>query len=148
MSVAQLVTAVIFFSAVLDFWKINLEKSSSTNWIFSLFTTWFYCLCSLQKFSLSNLIFPISGHPTLVSQHNWLRMAALYSIAISSFINFSNFVLQWLLRNYEAERLFSPVSYIFQTYIMTFQDMCQIFYSAPNTNSISAYFWSVVDKKP
>ena len=26
---------------VLDFWKINLEKSSSTNWIFSLFRTEF-----------------------------------------------------------------------------------------------------------
>jgi hypothetical protein len=30
-----------------------LEKSSSTNWIFSLFRT---CLCSLQK-SISKLIF-------------------------------------------------------------------------------------------
>ena len=27
--------------SVLDFWKINLEKSSSTNWIFSLFQTGF-----------------------------------------------------------------------------------------------------------
>ena len=27
--------------AVLDFWKINLEKSSLTNWIFSLFQTGF-----------------------------------------------------------------------------------------------------------
>ena len=27
--------------SVLDFWKINLEKSSSTNWIFSLFQTIF-----------------------------------------------------------------------------------------------------------
>ena len=27
--------------SVLDFWKINLKKSSSTNWIFSLFQTWF-----------------------------------------------------------------------------------------------------------
>ena len=26
---------------VLDLWKINFEKSNSTNWIFSLFQTWF-----------------------------------------------------------------------------------------------------------
>ena len=42
---------------VLDFWKINLEKSSSTNWIFNLFWTGFLLpvLCSLQK-SISKLL--------------------------------------------------------------------------------------------
>ena len=42
--------------SVLDFWKINLEKTSLTNWIFSLFRTDFFCLCSLQK-SILKLIF-------------------------------------------------------------------------------------------
>ena len=35
--------------AVLDFWKINLEKSSSTNWIFSLFRTGFLMPVQLQS---------------------------------------------------------------------------------------------------
>jgi hypothetical protein len=39
--------------SVLDFWKINLEKASLTNWIFSYFELDFYYLYSLQKSSLS-----------------------------------------------------------------------------------------------
>ena len=28
-------------SSVLDFWKVKFEELSSTNWVFSLFQTWF-----------------------------------------------------------------------------------------------------------
>ena len=43
--------------SALDFWKINLEKSSSRSWIFLVyFKLDFYCLCSLQK-SISKFIF-------------------------------------------------------------------------------------------
>ena len=60
----KLNTCLSPYPSVLDFWKINLEKSNLTNWIFSLFRTGFsvyfeldfYCLCSLQK-SISKLIF-------------------------------------------------------------------------------------------
>ena len=41
---------------LLTFWKIKFEKSSSTNWIFSLFEQDFYYLCSVQK-SILKLIF-------------------------------------------------------------------------------------------
>ena len=37
--------------SVLDFWKINLEKSSSTNWIFSLFRTKFLLHVHPAKFN-------------------------------------------------------------------------------------------------
>ena len=40
------------FLSVIDFWKIEFEKPSSTNWIFLVyFELDFYCLCSLQKSS-------------------------------------------------------------------------------------------------
>ena len=35
--------------SVLDFWKINLEKSSLMSWILVDFELDFYCLCSMQK---------------------------------------------------------------------------------------------------
>ena len=63
--------------AVLDFWKINLEKSSLTNWIFSLFKTGFllpvrpakinleiiFCRLKIQfvELDFSNLIFQNSS---------------------------------------------------------------------------------------
>ena len=34
---------------VLDFWKINSEKSSSTNWVLVYFKLYFYWQCSLQR---------------------------------------------------------------------------------------------------
>ena len=56
------------YPSVLDFWKIKLEKSSSTNWIFK--TNWIFTVCVACKnqfrnwfcrlkiqFSSSNLIF-------------------------------------------------------------------------------------------
>ena len=42
--------------SVLDFWKINLEKSSWQTWFLAYFELDFYFLCSLQK-SISKLIF-------------------------------------------------------------------------------------------
>ena len=53
---------------VLDFWKINLEKSSSTNWIFSLFRT-----AGLQK-SIPKLIF--AGY--LVRRNWFLQSTTLF----------------------------------------------------------------------
>jgi hypothetical protein len=41
---ANLIDAILTLTpcwSVLDIWKINLEKLSSMNWIFSLFQTWF-----------------------------------------------------------------------------------------------------------
>ena len=40
--------------SVLDFWKINLEKSSFTNWIFSLFQTGFFTACVACKNQFPN----------------------------------------------------------------------------------------------
>ena len=45
--------------SVLYFWKINLEKSSLTNWTVN-FKLDFYCLCSLQKSTLK-LIFQVKN---------------------------------------------------------------------------------------
>ena len=63
--------------SVLDFWKINLEKSSSKNWIYSLFRTWFllpvqpaqtnfeidFCRLKIQfvKLDFFNLLFQSSS---------------------------------------------------------------------------------------
>ena len=40
--------------SVLDFWKFNLEKSSSMNWIFSLFQTGFFTACVACKNQFRN----------------------------------------------------------------------------------------------
>ena len=76
---------ILPYPSILDFWKIQFEKSTSTNWISSLFQTGFLLLsCVACK---NQLIFARSGNSWSKEQRSKIRY------------NFALPICTWLLKN-------------------------------------------------